>query len=464
MTLNYAVNASGAPATNRIQSDSQGFNYSYDEVGNMTVGLGQSYTYDGANRLKTASNGNSSFGYDGDGKRVKKIENGSSIYYVYSAVLGQTVMEVNSSAVQTSYVYHDGRVVAQLNPDGQFYWRHINHLGGTRAMTDTNGNLVYKAFHDPYGQILSEWSASGNNNLSRKKFTDYDRDTATGLDYAGARMYNSVRGRFLQSDPAGQASARKGSPLSLNRYAYSGNNPINNTDSSGLNYDPFLIRFFGESACRSQGVYFLGLTFLSTGHVTFLCSGGLEVFRKITKDLLEEAGDYQRSQRKIGRRAPLTGQKKTDYNNEKARALEAVKSEGCTKFLDDALNGKGKGTKDVIDAINNQRAYDVTGSTITQGDAGIVPPGHPDADKPVSDLGADEGRAFTAIYANSELGKEARSTLNDVFYNKIYGITILHEALHSVTGLDDPGLAGILGATFGPQDINGRLRQMDCNP
>ncbi|MDX2040328.1 MAG: RHS repeat-associated core domain-containing protein [Acidobacteriota bacterium] len=233
LTLNYQTNTSGAPTTNRIDTDSQNFGYTYDAAGNMTVGAGQQLSYDGANRLKTASTGTSSYGYDGDGKRVKKTENGATTYYVYSSKLGQSVMEVNSSSVQRAYVYSGGKVVAMQATDGQFYWLHTNHLGNSRAMTDGSGNLTYKGQFDPYGATLTEWSGSGNTNLNSKKFTGYERDSATGLDYAQARMYNSSRGRFMTPDPIGLRGANYKIPQSLNRYNYVQNDPVNATDSTG---------------------------------------------------------------------------------------------------------------------------------------------------------------------------------------------------------------------------------------
>lgn len=244
--------------------------------------------------MKTANYGNSAYGYDGAGMRVKKTENGATTYYVQSGALKNTAMEVNSTGVLRAFVYHDGRVAAQWDSGGQFHWRHANHLGSTRAMTDENGSLIYKAQHDPYGQILNEWSVSGNNNLSKTKFTDYERDAATGLDYAGARMYNSTRGKFLQADPAGQNSVNLRQPQSLNRYAYSGNDPINNIDPTGRDWDPAWIRFFGESACKSQGGSFFGLSFLPGNQIEFLCGGTIERILAPTKQMLEEAGDWQR--------------------------------------------------------------------------------------------------------------------------------------------------------------------------
>jgi RHS repeat-associated protein len=112
-------------------------------------------------------------------------------------------------------------------------------------MTDVNGTLVYKGQFDPYGQVLMEW---GSASLNTKKFTGYERDGATGLDYAGARMYNSGRGRFMQPDPAGLKAANLGHPLSLNRYAYVYNDPANLIDPGGMfagMFGCFLLGFGG---------------------------------------------------------------------------------------------------------------------------------------------------------------------------------------------------------------------------
>ena len=99
-------------------------------------------------------------------------------------------------------------------------------------MTNTSGNLTYRAEFDPYGKLLFEWSATPNQNT--KKFTGYERDAGSGLDYAQARMYGSEWGRFLSPDPSGLASANAYSPMSLNRYSYVGGDPVNRVDPSGL--------------------------------------------------------------------------------------------------------------------------------------------------------------------------------------------------------------------------------------
>lgn len=80
----------------------------------------------------------------------------------------------------------------------------------------------------PYGQ---EVNSSPGSCPQSYKFTGYERDTETGLDYAFARYYNPRLARFMSVDPlAGDV----GDPQSLNRYAYVQNNSINFTDPTGM--------------------------------------------------------------------------------------------------------------------------------------------------------------------------------------------------------------------------------------
>src|SRR5262249_12972755 len=201
--LNYATNASGAPATNRLASDSTGFNYSYDAAGNQTSAPGYTYVYDGANRLKQVNGGTGTYGHDGEGVKVRQTSGSNPIFYVRSSVLKAVVMEVNAAGVSRAYVYAGNRLVAQQSYDGQFYWMHTDHLGSGHKMTDSTGVVKYRSELDPYGQAVMSWAASGDTNINSKRFTGYERDTASGLDYANARMYNSGQGRFMQRDPIG---------------------------------------------------------------------------------------------------------------------------------------------------------------------------------------------------------------------------------------------------------------------
>ncbi len=133
---NYATNASGAPATNRVISDSLGVNFSYDAAGNMTQTGGTTFGYDAASRLKSVNGASSTYGYDGNGDRVRQTKWDGSLFYVRSSVLKDAVMEVNSTGVQRAYVYSaDGKLIAEQSTDSQFLLA-AHESSGQRAGDD----------------------------------------------------------------------------------------------------------------------------------------------------------------------------------------------------------------------------------------------------------------------------------------------------------------------------------------
>jgi RHS repeat-associated protein len=108
----------------------------------------------------------------------------------------------------------------------------VDQVGSTRIVTQANGAVCFDQDYFPYGQ---EVYTSTQSCPQSYKFTGYERDAETGLDYAFARYYNARLGRFMSGDPlAGDV----GDPQSLNRYAYARNNPINFIDPTGLQCDP----------------------------------------------------------------------------------------------------------------------------------------------------------------------------------------------------------------------------------
>jgi RHS repeat-associated protein len=66
----------------------------------------------------------------------------------------------------------------------------------------------------------------------RQKHTGYERDGETGLDFAQARYYSNLQGRFTSIDPLSSLAIRN--PQSWNRYSYVLNSPLAYTDRDGL--------------------------------------------------------------------------------------------------------------------------------------------------------------------------------------------------------------------------------------
>jgi RHS repeat-associated protein len=112
-------------------------------------------------------------------------------------------------------------------------------LGTPRVVTDSTGTV--KARHDylPFGEEITASVGARTTSLGyvvdsvRQKFTGYERDNETRLDYAQARYYSSTQGRFTSPDPL-LSSAQTAAPQSWNRYAYVGSNPLAYIDPEGM--------------------------------------------------------------------------------------------------------------------------------------------------------------------------------------------------------------------------------------
>ncbi len=229
-----------------------GTQISYDSDGDMTADTAYTYTYDAENRVITASgmvNGPYCYTYNPDGLRVAKAHaNGGSCtgavtvdMLYWRNIAGNTIAETDGTGSTTNasyneYVFFAGRRIAQSNPSsGSKYYYFVDHLGSTRVVTTATGTPCYEVDYLPYG---AENTPSGFSNScsTHYRFTGYERDpetaygTSAGNDYAFARYYNSRLGRFMSGDPLeGDAT----DPQTLNKYAYTRNNPINFVDPTG---------------------------------------------------------------------------------------------------------------------------------------------------------------------------------------------------------------------------------------
>jgi RHS repeat-associated protein len=125
---------------------------------------------------------------------------------------------------------------------GGVRWLVTDHLGSPRMIVDQTGTLASVRRHDylPFGEELfapaggrdSAHGYAGGDGV-RQQFTGYERDIETGLDYAKARSFGSMAGRFTSPDPL-LASAKPALPQSWNRYTYVMNNPLKFVDPSGM--------------------------------------------------------------------------------------------------------------------------------------------------------------------------------------------------------------------------------------
>ena len=175
--------------------------------------------YDAENCLTAVSGATSAaFVYDGDGNRVKKVENGVTTYYVggYYEKQGSTI---------TKYYYAGGQRIA-MRKGSVVYYLHGDHLGSTSLTTNASGAEVARQLYYPYGEV--RWS--DGTLPTDYLFTGRRYESSFGLLDYNARYYDSALGRFIQADTIVPSPAN---PQSLNRYSYVLNSPLKYTDPSG---------------------------------------------------------------------------------------------------------------------------------------------------------------------------------------------------------------------------------------
>lgn len=223
------------PAANASNNQLVGF--TFDNAGNTQVDAqGKTFTYDAENKqTKVVSGGNTvgEYFYDGDGKRVKKIVGTETTIFIYNAS-SKLVAEYSTTVAPVATAQ-----VSYLTSD---------HLGSPRINTDRDGKVVARHDYQPFGEEVARVGYGGD--AVRQKFTSYERDNETELDFAQARYVNNSQGRFMSPDPyiiifemkKGKDETERtqilyeylSNPQNWTGYNYALNNPLVHTDPTGM--------------------------------------------------------------------------------------------------------------------------------------------------------------------------------------------------------------------------------------
>ncbi|WP_375492787.1 RHS repeat domain-containing protein [uncultured Nostoc sp.] len=236
---NYAYDANDR-LLNETVNQQVVVNYTYDNNGNTLIktenGITTEYTWDYENRLIAArvtdANGitqqSMQYRYNDSGIRVASTVDGVETRYLIDEMqpYAQVLEEYSpSSAVQVEYVYGNDLIAQEQGSDRTFY--HVDGLGSTRALTDVSGNVISAYNYDAFGKLLNSTGGVENKYL----FAGEQFDEALGDYYNRARYYDVETGRFTRRDDyAGSISE----PLTLHKYVYTNNNPVNGIDPSGF--------------------------------------------------------------------------------------------------------------------------------------------------------------------------------------------------------------------------------------
>jgi len=243
--------------------------YSYDAVGNRLTKKTNDrvieYTYDAENRLKRA--GNTTFEFDKNGNRIKKATGNEETVYSYnsqnsliSVVLpngaennfeydgaGRRIQKIDSEGV-CNYVYDLtdlALVKCKANSTGKYYvtglgiddWLYTvtnkkatyfqkDGLSSIIGLTDSTGQVEQEIRYDGFGNLQAD-ATELKESIS---FTGRELDKDTGLYFYRSRFYDSKCGVFLNKDVY---QGEYDNPLSMHRFCYVGNNPVNFVDAFG---------------------------------------------------------------------------------------------------------------------------------------------------------------------------------------------------------------------------------------
>jgi RHS repeat-associated protein len=208
--------------------------YAYNEVGERTkttpeTGSATAYGYDQAGNITSVERPKEgekaaiedTYTYSGEGLRISETTGGGTNYLAWdNAETGVPLLLSNGSY---SFIYGPGGVPFEQinNTTGAVLYLHHDQAGSTRLLTGSTGKVEGSYTYSAYG--TPEHSGTATTPLGYDaQYTSSD----TGLIYMRARVYDPATAQFLSRDPL---AAITGEP-----YSYTGDNPLNRSDPTGL--------------------------------------------------------------------------------------------------------------------------------------------------------------------------------------------------------------------------------------
>ena len=360
----------------------------YDERGNMLHGplngeMGD-YTYDCRNRLietKAADGTVTAYTYDAENTRLtEETENTRHTFVTdkettYSQLLTETISEKHlltyKETATITYTYGNGLISDSRkeakDSDTEKRYYHYNHIGSTTAITDADGDLLYRIAYGTYGELTGIYDADGEQaedtaaviqaeNLRFLYNGRYGVETgANGLYYMRARYYNPQIKRFINRDII---DGNITDSQSLNKYSYVQGNPISLVDPFGLCAQDYFSRTGHEL------LDWLGFIFDPADAINFLwytAEGNAAMAAATAVAIVPAAGSFIAKGTKQAIKAGKKAAQKAGEKAAKNATEKAAKKAAAKKLAKEATEtGVEKAAKEAAEKATEKTAKEVT--------------------------------------------------------------------------------------------------------
>jgi len=207
----------------------------YDANGNLVSGDGKYRVYNDLNELWKIYNGSSIndplleeyYFHPMEERILQKIvyhTNGSVKENVYYITKNLVRISNDTGTFDFRYIYHEGTLIAQQNPDGSKLFIHSNHEGSVSVVSNSTGDVIENTIMTPFGEVLS------GGTTTRYGYEGKEHDTIVGDTDFNFRKYKPEWALFLQPD---SLIPDVYDPQELNRYMFERGNPYRHIDPTG---------------------------------------------------------------------------------------------------------------------------------------------------------------------------------------------------------------------------------------
>ncbi len=225
------------------------------------------------------------YAYDPFGRRIAKTvsqnpsgqgSTGTTLYfYADEGLIAEVDGNSSSGNITTTYGWmpnntwgtapqwkrdHAGQsgatdVQGSANSNGITHYVHVDHLGTSQRLTNTQGETTWRAVSEAFGKTFIDTTlapATTGTTTNNLRFPGQYEDQETGTHYNFMRTYLPMVGRYGESDPSGLIGGS-------NTYRYV-TSPLRSSDSRGLvspsdlsAADYFLMSYFFFGARQNGG-------------------------------------------------------------------------------------------------------------------------------------------------------------------------------------------------------------------